>query len=103
MKHNKQDKKLEIVIDNLTEAQAIAIEEMLAIWQSLGNIGSSRYVAFFADGDGNFHPQVKINGERPVHKSEEILGYPVSERKMDYSTYWIDFDTIAWKLRELGR
>ena len=36
---------------------AIAFMSMLKRMQHLGAIGSSRYVAFHADGDGNFRPK----------------------------------------------
>lgn len=36
---------------------AIAFMSMLKRMQYLGAIGSSRYVAFHADGDGNFRPK----------------------------------------------
>lgn len=92
-------KTLEIKLENLTDAQAIAVEEMLAVWQSLSSIGSSRYVAFFADGDGNFHPKISVNGERPRYKAKE-LGIEFKEQRECKDAYWIDFDPIAWKLRE---
>ena len=51
-------KTMEIVIENLTEAQAIAIEDLLATWVQGGSHGCSRWTAFYADGDGNFRPRV---------------------------------------------
>ena len=56
---------MKIEIDNLTEAQAIALEDMLATWQWLGGNGASRWTAFYADGDGNFQPKITIDGRKP--------------------------------------
>lgn len=94
MAHNDKTHKLNIVIDELTEAQAIALEEMLYQFVSLGSMGSSRWVGFYADGDGNFQPQITVNGSKPKHSElcpkEEI--WRTDECR-------IDFDPIAWKLR----
>ena len=57
--------KLTIEIDNLTEPQALAIEDMLATWSSLGSRGSSRWTAFYADGDGDFRPKILVDGQKP--------------------------------------
>jgi len=107
-----EKKKLEIVIDNLTEAQAIAIEDMLRQWEMLASWGSSRWTAFYADGDGNFRPKIMVNGTRPEHtkllKPEERANkVTVNQVPLDKEgniptscDYAVDFDTIAWRLRE---
>jgi hypothetical protein len=87
---------INIKIKNVTEAQAIAIESLLYMWGYLGGLGSSRWTSFFADGDGNFHPNIEINGKKPQHtefieKDDLWLG----------CEYRMDYDTIAWKLRDL--
>jgi hypothetical protein len=86
---------IHIEISNLTEAQAIAIEDMLATWAMLGSQGSSRWTSFYADGDGNFRPKVLVNCQKA--KQTELL---TKEEKWKGSEYRIDFDKIAWKLRE---
>lgn len=55
IKRKKQ--KLVITLDNVSQADAIALIKMFKYAQHLGNIGSSRMCAFFADGDGSFHPK----------------------------------------------
>ncbi len=45
---------LTITMENLTEAQEIALNDLFATWQQLRNHGSSRWTAFYADGDGDF-------------------------------------------------
>ena len=88
---------LDIKIENLTEAQAIAIEDMFQTWVSLGSAGSSRWTCFFADGDGNFHPKITVNGNPPV--ATTLLR---DDQKWRGDEYRIDFDTIAWFLRKDG-
>jgi len=91
---------MKIELSNLTKAQAIAIEEMFAIWKDLSSVGSSRYVAFFADGDGNFHPTIAINDKLPTHKGNEVMGkdYFIEQTVTKTSAYWVDFGPITWKL-----
>jgi hypothetical protein len=84
-----------IEIANLTEAQAVAIEDMLATWAMLGSQGSSRWTAFFADGDGNFRPKVTVNG-RKAQQTDLVL----PSEKWRNAEYRMDFDTIAWRLRK---
>ncbi len=57
--------KLEITIDNLSESQAKAIEDYLAVWQWLGDEKMSIWTAYFADGALGFSPEIKVNGENP--------------------------------------
>jgi hypothetical protein len=57
---------MRIEIDNITQEQAFAISDMLALMQDLGKSGASRWIAFYADGDGNFKPQVTVDGESPL-------------------------------------
>lgn len=78
----------------LTEPQAIALEDMLATWNQLGGMGSSRWTAFFADGDGDFQPQATIDGRKP-----ETTTLVKREEVWQGDNYRIDFDTIAWRLR----
>jgi len=84
-----------IEITNLKEAHAIAIEDMLATWQHLGNIGSSRWTAFFADGDGDFRPKIMVNDHKP--QVTDLIPRPSLWETGDYK---IDFDNIAYRLRE---
>jgi hypothetical protein len=94
------NKKLTIEIDNLTEAQAIAIEDMFLFWENCGHMGSSRWSAFYADGDGNFHPKIKINNEdvklnKIAEEARVKDNFTLDIKRGDYA---IDFDNIAWKL-----
>ena len=97
---------LNITIENVTEAQEIALNDLFATWQQLGSWGSSRWTAFYADGDGDFRPKITINGEKA--KFTELLDRSVfwssdkiiAERfYMGGDAYKIDFDWIGDKLQ----
>lgn len=93
---------MHIYIHNLTHAQAIAIEDMLAIWQQGGSIGCSRWTAFFADGDGNFRPTCVVNGHVARHQNLVPPERFWTNKRVWGDEYRIDFDAIAWKLREFA-
>lgn len=91
---------LRIRVDNITEAQALAIQDLLATWAYLGRVGSSRWTAFYADGDGNFRPRCFVNGENAKPCD---IGTPPKDRwkRVDGDEmYMLDFDPIAWALRK---
>jgi hypothetical protein len=98
---------LNITIDNVTEAQEIALNDLFATWQQLGSWGSSRWTAFFADGDGDFRPKITINGEKAKHtdlidrsvfwSSDKIVAMSFYEG----DAYKIDFDWVGDKLQEI--
>ena len=70
---------------------------MLSQWVRLGSVGSSRWVSFFADGDGKFRPKIKMNGEAPAPYGTD------EQRKARWTRdeYRIDFDEVAGDLRRL--
>jgi len=90
---------------SLTDAQALALEDLFALWNYMGSAGQSRWTAFFADGDGNFQPGIRINGEKPkrcaltdMDKRWKRLMNVDDERPRPDDFYMIDFDAIAWAL-----
>ena len=84
---------MKIEIDNLTKPQEEAIKTMLRLWEYLGNVGYSRKVSFYADGDGNFNPKIFVDGKKPeFYKFKDGRAYP----KENKQGYIIDFDDIAW-------
>lgn len=96
-----------IELSNLTEPQKLAIEDMMRTWVSFGSMGCSRWTAFYADGDGNFRPKITVDGKKPEYCKlidRKRLNCKVSvESKPDSKSileYAIDFDMIAWKLRD---
>lgn len=87
--------KITVEIDNLTDAQAIALEDMFAEMVRLGNIGSSRLLAFFSDGDGNFRPKIKVDGKN----AEKNKVFPENYFWDGYD-YKMDYDKIAWEIED---
>ena len=103
----KKDQKMTITLDNVSQAQAIALKKMFEYMQYLGNIGSSRFCSFMADGDGDFRPKVSFEYPEELPEVKEINGvvkWDKETKKMDKSIsthegdFIIDFDSIAWKI-----
>lgn len=100
--------KVIIEIDNLTEPQRLAIEDLLANWQALGCVGSSRWTAFYADGDGDFRPKITIDGRKPelCKLTDPLRRWQRLWRDVPQShsleLYMIDFDEIAGALRTVA-
>ena len=99
--------KITIEIDNLTEPQALAIEDLMAMWQHLGGVGGSRWTAFYADGDGNFRPKITVDGRRPVtceltdsKKRWKSLWEEDQYGQHPQDIYMLDFDSIAWAMHK---
>lgn len=97
MARDRSKHKLTIEIDNLTEAQVIALNDLLATWMQLGSWGSSRDTTFFADGDGDFRPQILVNGVKP--KFTDLIDRARLWKNGDHGDYRIDFDMIGWALQ----
>lgn len=75
---------------SVTEAQAVALKEMFEKWNELSAIGSSRYVAFMVDGDGNFHPNIQMEFTKSLCSSKN-KAFVCEEN----GTLYYDFDFIA--------
>lgn len=93
--------KLNLTFDNITKAQAIALIKMAKLMQYCGRIGTSRNVTFFADGDGDFRPDVdfKCSGELPLDTKfvTDLDIWKAMESKSDFE---INYDDIAWQVDE---
>lgn len=92
----KKRKKITVEMD-VTEAQAVALSAFFKSWNSLSSAGASRFVAFYADGDGNFHPQCKIDSEWNLKKREPLEILARIEPERDIERY--DFDAISSAIR----
>lgn len=86
-----------INLRGLTIPQAAAMRAMFQTMRSLGGMGSSRWVSFYADGDGNFRP-------RPTYRfsahRQLIKGLSEGAGKWEDGDYRVDFDSIAWKMSD---
>lgn len=98
MRDRRCNRRMIVEIENLSEAQVIALNDLFATWQQLGSWGSSRDTTFFADGDGDFRPLITINGEKP--KFTDLLPRERFWPEGHHGAYRIDYDAIAWKLQE---
>ena len=86
---------LKITLERISLPQAIALKKILEFMDYLGNIGSSRWVAFYADGDGDFRPDLKeFNYPLPIPETKKDV------KEMTGTFYGIDFDSIAWELEK---
>ena len=86
----------------LTIPQKLALMDLFKLWEEMGGWGSSRWTAFYADGDGNFRPKVKVGFWRRKSKRCE-LGLPMNKRFGVVSSkevYRMDFDDIAWAMND---
>jgi len=102
------------VIMNVTIPQAITLKNMFEYYNALSSRGSSRYVAFYADGDGNFHPKCEISFDDEIGKmikeladklsqnsDEKKYNFGIVEDKNGNRKY--DFDPVAWALNDIIR
>lgn len=99
----KEKVKLTVTMD-VSAPQAYALMEMFNTWNRLSQMGSSRYVAFFADGDGDFHPKCRVETDPvlPEMPKEQIQNCRV-EKKAHHdiiADIAIDYDAIGWSLHE---
>ena len=94
-------KTINVKISNITEAQAIALEDMFSTWIYLGIIGSSKWTCFFADGDGNFRPKIEVDGNEAQFAPTKIISNEIRKTLWNNDEYRIDFDYIASKLNNI--
>ncbi len=87
-----ETKKLKIEMQ-VTEAQALTINAMIKQWNLLGSIGKSQYVAFFADGDGNFHPIAEVESEWDLGKNKDLEIFSIEKREKGVT--YMDYDPVA--------
>lgn len=84
--------KLTIEMD-VTPAQAISFREMFLYCNKLSKIGSSRRICFYADGDGNFHPNCKISTSADL---PELTPEALEKVRIDtYGNHYYDSDFVS--------
>jgi len=88
----------------VTIPQGIALQAMFKHWNRLASWGSSRMVAFYVDGDGDFKPKCSVTfAEEMPELTEELekAACVCEDASPDAGRqYQFDFDPIAWKLRD---
>ena len=93
-------KRIKMTVDmEVTVPQALALQAMFEHWNRLSSMGSSRYIAFFVDGDGNFHPHCQIKFSEEVPELTDVLRDRAMGNKV-LAEVGFDFDPIAWSLRK---
>lgn len=95
--------KLVLSIDNINEAQAIALIKTFEYMQILGNVWASRMCSFYADWDWDFHPKVSYEYPIVLPEIDKDIWCPWNydkERNMwkDITKWEIDYDKIAWRI-----
>ncbi len=88
----------------VTEPQALALQAMFNQWNRLASWGSSRFVGFYVDGDGDFKPNVTCAIHGDIKRLDEELESVALVNRVEgddrnQSEYKYDFDPIAWTLR----
>jgi hypothetical protein len=83
---------LHIRLDNISPSDAIGLIKMFKYMERLGNVGSSRYCSFFADGDGSFHPKVSFVYPIELPEVSDVDGVQKD------GSFKIDSDAIAWRI-----
>jgi hypothetical protein len=85
-----------------TVPQALTLQAFFDQWNSLGNVGSSRFVAFYVDGDGDFHPECAVTVDRQLPELTDELREAGRHEGSDVDVadddIFYDFDAVAWKL-----
>lgn len=94
-----------IVTLDVTIPQALALQAMFEHWNRLSSLGSSREVAFYADGDGNFHPHAEFTFSEGIpeltDELREMARIPNDNSGKDRHgspLAFFDFDAIAWRI-----
>lgn len=88
------------VVFEVKEAQALALQAMFEYWNKLANWGSSRYVAFYCDGDGDFKPNCQISFDKDVRPlTQEMRDKSVAEKVPGSGEHLYDYDPICWIIR----
>ena len=93
-------RKIKMTVElEVTIPQALTLQAMFDYWNQLSGKGSSRFVAFYADGDGNFHPQAKCTFSEELPYLNAHMRHLAVVEDLDGNRKY-DFDPVAWKLSE---
>lgn len=103
-------RKVTIELDNLTEAQAIAVEELMAVWKYIADKKFFYWTGFVIDGFVDWAPDIKVNGKEPERYMEDI-GLRVGKVKFEQpdgsllseEMYFLDYYKIHNKLVEAAK
>ncbi len=88
-----------IIEMDVKEAQALTLQAMFEYWNRLGRVGSSRFVAFYVDGDGDFRPDCEMSFSESLPSLTPKMEI-VAVVEDDNGNRKYDYDRIAWFLYE---
>lgn len=106
-------KRIEMTVKiQVTESQALALQAFFKHWNRLASWGSSRFVAFYVDGDGDFKPKCEFEFSEPIRELTEDLEQIACIAREDATymqdpgnvsdsvraSYAFDYNPIAWKI-----
>lgn len=63
-----------VEISNIKAHHAVALQHLFKHMRIAGSIGTSRYYAFFADGDGDFQPKFNIESDVELPEIDYDIG-----------------------------
>ena len=92
---NENKVSLTVQIHNLTVSQLLTLKEFFKYWEYLGKIGSSREVAFYCDGDGNFRPTIEFKQSSKVPELTDVEKQLTIKHDHNGDRLY-DFDNLAW-------
>ena len=84
----------------VTVPQALALKAMFDYWNQLSGRGSSRFVGFYVDGDGDFHPKVECTFDKILPELTDRIR-EISVQKDEEGDRMYDYDGIACHLDSL--
>jgi len=91
---------LKITIKNIKENQAVAFAQMLDHMMYNGYVGTTEYVGFLVDGDGDFHPQIETNINPDIRnkyaKYTKVYADGKSQRKTNDPNDKLIEDKFPW-------
>lgn len=90
--------KINIEIDNITAAQSLAIQDMLKTMVQCGEEGTSNWCCFFADGENDFQPKIKINDNDVQFAPESIIPSEMRDVLWYNGEYRISTDFFSNKI-----
>ncbi len=93
---NNENMKIKIILDKITKPQLLALYQFFKNWEPLCKRGSSKIMSYMVDGDGNLHPDITLEIPSTITSDEIKLAEECYSNELN-----IDFDRIAWKLREI--
>ena len=96
----KENKMVNLTVKmRVTVPQALALKEMFNYWNQLSNIGSSREVALYVDGDGDFCPKCEVTADVELPEMTEEMKELVIVYD-DYGNRLYDYDKLVYYLSE---